>query len=180
MAEYHYMIEAGFFRRNDRFELLDGLIVAKMTRQPPHDATITLVEDQLGLILPRGWHRRTQSAVTTQDSEPEPDLAVIQGTARNYSKRHPRAGDTALVIEVADTSLEDDRTIKGRIYARAGFPVYWIVNLVDLRVEVYTEPLRSGRRSRYRSCEVYRAGDSVPVIVGGRSIGSIAVADILP
>jgi Uma2 family endonuclease len=180
VAEYHRLIDAGVFRHDERFELLEGLIVVKMTRYPPHDGTISLVEEQLGLVLPRGWYCRIQSAVTTPDSEPEPDLAVVRGTRRSYLTRHPGAGDTALIVEVADASLADDRTLKARLYARAGFPVYWIVNLIDLQIEVYTDPLRSGRRSRYRGLQVYRTGDVVPVLVGGRTYGPVAVTDLLP
>src|SRR5438874_7906445 len=95
VAEYHRLIDAGVFRHDERFELLEGLIVVKMTRYPPHDGTISLVQEQLDLVLPRGWYCRIQSAVTTQDSEPEPDLAVVRGARRSYLARHPRAGDTA-------------------------------------------------------------------------------------
>src|SRR5262249_10486828 len=102
--EYHRMIDSGVLTDEDRVELLEGWIVPKMTRNPPHDTIIALLQNRvLGPQLPAGWFCRSQSAVTTEDSEPEPDLAVIRGDERDYLKRHPGPKDMTLVIEVSDT-----------------------------------------------------------------------------
>src|SRR5262245_15398572 len=120
VEEYHRMIAAGVFRSGDPFELLEGRIVVKMTRNPPHELAVSLTEEQLTAHIPAGWFCRIQSAVTTADSEPEPDLVMVRGKRRDYSGGHPRAADTALVVEVAESTLAEDRTLKARIYARAG------------------------------------------------------------
>src|SRR3954451_13073090 len=87
--EYHRLIADGFFTRDDHYELLDGYIVQKMPRDPIHDACLTQVRLILEKRLPQGWHVRDQSAVTTADSEPEPDIAVVRGVAFDYAARHP-------------------------------------------------------------------------------------------
>ena len=143
--EYHRLIRDGYFDDRERIELLEGWIVPKMTKNPAHDVAIDLGQEVLRGVVPGGWRVRGQSAVTTKDSEPEPDLAVVRGQVRDYRDRHPGPGDMALVVEVADSSLSRDRGLKLRIYAKAGVPVYWIVNLVDGLVEVYTEPDEGGR-----------------------------------
>jgi Uma2 family endonuclease len=87
--EYHQLIQAGILTENDPVELLEGWIVPKMPHNPPHDGTIELVEEVLRNRLPTGWRIRIHSAITTADSEPEPDLAIVRGTARSYLNHHP-------------------------------------------------------------------------------------------
>jgi Uma2 family endonuclease len=106
---------------------------------------------------------------------PEPDRCVVRGTIRDYARRTPEPGDIALIVEVADSSLSDDRT-QALLYAQSRIPVYWIVNLVDRQVEVYSNPRPDG----YALCDIYRSGHHVPVVVDGSIVGQIAVDDILP
>jgi Uma2 family endonuclease len=127
-----------------------------------------------------GWHCRSQSATTTADSEPEPDLAVIRGSERDYLTRHPGPADMALAVEVSESSLPRDRSHKTRIYARAAVPVYWIINLVDLQVEVYTDPTGPDPAPVYRTRRDYRPGDLVPFVMDGRELGPIPTQDLLP
>ena len=141
VAEYHRLIDAGVFEGDERVELLEGSIATKMTRKPPHDAAVAQLAELLRAVLPPTHHIRVQSAVTTADSEPEPDIAVVRGRALDYRERHPGPGDIALLVEVADSSVERDRA-KARIYARAGVGAYWLVNLVDKWIEEYAEALR--------------------------------------
>src|SRR5438094_1271451 len=96
VEEYHQMIQAGVFARDKRFELLEGWIVPKMPRNPPHDTSLSLAQDEIGRRLPSDWQLRIQSAITTNDSEPEPDLAIVRGPARAYAQNHPGPGDIAL------------------------------------------------------------------------------------
>lgn len=180
VAEYHAMIDGGVFAGDDRVELLEGWIVPKMTRKPPHDVAIDLAGDALRGCLPPGWRVRVQSAVTLADSEPEPDLAVVRGRARDYLDHHPRPGEIALVAEVADATLSEDRGLKARVYARAAIPSYWIVNLVDGQIEVLTDPTGPDPSPRYRSREVVGAGGSMSPVVEGRRLGPIAARDVLP
>jgi Uma2 family endonuclease len=179
--EYHQMIEAGILHEDDPVELLEGWIVPKMGRNPPHDAMISVITmDVLPQRVPPGWFFRGQSAVTTTTSEPEPDVAVIRGRARDYFDRHPGPAEMALVIEVADSSLARDRSLKGRIYAAASVPVYWIINIVDHQIQVYTDPTGLDASPLYRTCHEDRLGDFVPLIIDGRDLGPIPAQELLP
>src|SRR5262249_46180523 len=109
VKEYHRMIDSGILTDEDHVELLEGWIVPKMPRNPPHDTVISVIHNQeLGPLLPAGWFCRVQAAVTTDDSEPEPDLAVVRGRERDYLRKHPTPRDMGLVVEVADTTLRRD------------------------------------------------------------------------
>jgi Uma2 family endonuclease len=178
--EYHRMIDDGFFAEDERFELLEGWIVAKMPRNPPHDSMIVVIGRILDRALPEGWHLRGQSAIVTADSTPEPDLAIVRGDGRDYLSRHPEPADLALVVEVSDSTLASDRGLKARIYARAGIPVYWIVNLVDHRVEVYTTPTGPVADPGYRECREVEPGATFPLIIDGREIARIDAREVLP
>lgn len=180
VAEYHKLIEIGLLTENDNLELLEGYLVEKMSRNPPHDGTIDLVRAALGGLAPQGWLVRVQSGVTFTDSEPEPDFAVVRGNARTYLTRHPTGGDIGLIIEVSDSSLDTDQQDKTRIYARAGIPIYWIVNLVDRQVEVYEQPTGASPSPTYGVQRQYKPGDAVPLVLGGVNLGTIPVADLLP
>ncbi len=180
VAEYHKLIEIGILTEDDNLELLEGYLVHKMSRNPPHDAALQLIQDTLPRLLPGGWCLRMQSAVTLGGSEPEPDGAIVRGNARSYSSRHPGPSDVGVVIEVADTTLAGDRADKGRIYARASIPYYWIVNLVDHQVEVYTDPSGPTATPAYAQRQDRRLGDDIPLTLDGAAVATIPVGDLLP
>src|SRR5438552_1580477 len=148
--EYHRMIDGGILTEEDRVELLEGWIVAKMPQTPMHNSVLDRSYEILRNVLPVGWRVRVQSAITTPDSEPEPDLAVVEGPANRYRTRHPGPADIAALVEVSDSTLTHDRGPKGQLYARANIGVYWIINLVDMQVEVYTDPTGPDASPRYR------------------------------
>ncbi|HXG09570.1 MAG TPA: Uma2 family endonuclease [Gemmataceae bacterium] len=179
VEQYHHMIEAGVLVEGAPVELLEGLLLTKMTKNPSHDVALDLTREALEELLPSGWRVRVQSAITTADSEPEPDLAVVVGPARRYLKAHPRPKEIALLVEVADASLFEDRGRKARIYARARIPVYWIVNVKESKVEVYTDP-KGGKSPAYSQQHDYGIGESVPLIIEGEEIGRIPVKELLP
>lgn len=179
VAEYHRLAETGVMAEDEPVELLEGWIVPKMTRNPPHDVTVGLVDAALRVRLPRDWHVRPQSAVTTADSEPEPDLAVVRGAIRDYLEHHPHPGDVALVVEVAEASLARDRQ-KLRLYARAGIPVVWIVNLVESCIEVYDKPNAEVSQPAYARRRTFAAGDEVPLEVPLLQIAPIPAGELLP
>jgi Uma2 family endonuclease len=178
--EYRAMIRAGVFAEDENFELLEGLIVRKMTKHPPHWICIELLRDAIGNLHLKGFFVHSQNPVTTSDSEPEPDLALVRGKPRDYLHGNPDPKKSPLVIEVADSSLSRDRRWKKRIYARAGVPVYWIVNLIDRQVEIYTQPSGLAMQPDYAQQEVVSADGAVPVVLDGREVGRIAVKDFLP
>jgi hypothetical protein len=180
VAQYKRLIEAGVLTPDDKVELLEGLIVLREPRDPPHDGTCGIIADLLNSILPDGWNYRCLSALELSDSVPEPDFALVRGDARTYTTRHPTPADTGLLVEVANTSLLRDRQDKARIYARANVVCYWIVNLEDRRVEVHTQPSGPVALPAYASVQSYGAGDSVPLLLDGVGVASIPVADLLP
>jgi Uma2 family endonuclease len=176
--QYHKMIDAGILTANDKVELLEGWIVPKMSRKPSPDTTLWLAQTTLLPLLPKGWILRIQSAITTADSEPEPDLAVAKGPGLRYYSAHPTPEDLELVIEVADTSVADDREHSGRIYARAKIPEYWILNIPEAQVEVYTSP-KGGKVPAYRNREDYARPKSVPFRVAGDEVARVPVSDLI-
>jgi Uma2 family endonuclease len=180
VAEYHKMIEIGILTEDDNIELLDGYLVHKMSRNPPHDAAIQKIMKRLFRILPPDWDLRIQSAITLSRSEPEPDLAIVRGDETRYLANHPGPADTGLVIEVADSTLDSDRLDKGRNYAEAGIVYYWIVNLVDRQIEVYTLPSGATATPSFGRRQDYRVGDDVPLLLDGAAVANIPVRDLLP
>src|SRR6266705_3333915 len=129
-VEYERLVETGVFTPGDRVELIDGLLVVAEPQSSPHYTAIRLVERVLARAFGQGWDVRTQAPIALDDdSEPEPDVAVVRGELRDYVEAHP--ADPVLVVEVALTSLEFDRGHKSSLYARAGRTDDWIVNLVN-------------------------------------------------
>lgn len=180
VTHYQQSIAAGILTDEDKVELLENYVVYKMPRNPLHDGTIQLVTEALAKAIPAGWRLRVQLAVTLTDSQPEPDIAVVRGDARTYLQRHPGPTDIGLLIEVGDSSLLRDQQDKTRIYARAGIACYWIVNLVDRRLEVYSQPSGPTAQPGYNSFRICTAGDSVPLLLDGIAVGQAAVAELLP
>jgi Uma2 family endonuclease len=120
--------------------------------------------------------RSNKPILLPPDGAPEPDEAVIRGSTRDYTrvkKGKPGAADVALVVKIAQSSVAADRQMIA-VYGRAGIPVYWIINLVDRQIEVYSGP------RGYAKCEVYGPGSTVPVVVDVVVVGQIAVDDLLP
>jgi hypothetical protein len=180
VARYQRMIEAGILTSEDKVELLENYLVLKMPRNPRHDSTLQRMLRPLLRSVPAGWDLRAQSAITLPDSQPEPGFAVVRGTAIDYENRHPTASDVAVVIEVADSSLLRDQRDKTRIYARGNIPCYWIVNLVDRRIEVFTQPSGPAAVPAYGAFQTYQPGDDIPLVLDGNAGGTVPVSDLLP
>lgn len=151
VEQYHLMIRDGILPEGDPIELIDGLLVRKdrsargenlMSHNPRH---ALLVKRLQRLFIPvcesPGCHVQIQLPVTLNSINcPEPDLAVVRGSEEDYADRHPGPADLSLVIEIADSSVGTDRSTKQRLYATAGIPLYWLVNLPESQVEVYEQP----------------------------------------
>lgn len=178
--EYHRMIDMGFFAENEAFELIHGWVVPKMTKHPPHTIAFGLLVDEFGRLALSGFHCRFESPITLGESEPEPDGSIIRGARRDYHSRHPLPAEVPLVVEVAESSLDIDQGEKLIMYAQAGIAVYWIVNLIDMRIEVYDRPTGPAASPDYLGKANYGPNDSVPVVIDGREIARIAVRDLLP
>jgi Uma2 family endonuclease len=180
VEQYHEMIRTGILTEDAAVELLEGWLVKKMPKNPRHRAATRLVQKALERITPAGWYVDTQEPITLSGSEPEPDAAIIRGETNNYLDRHPGPQDVALVVEVADTTLDRDRGSKKRVYAAAGIPTYWIVNLIDDCLEVYAEPAGSADPPDYRHRQVCAMDSQAILVIAGQAVGHLAVRDILP
>jgi hypothetical protein len=173
------LIDEGFFAADEQFELLDGFLPPNISRNPPHDAALNRIRRRLKRSLAAGWIVRVHSALVTLHSVPEPDIAVIRGDDVDDETRHPDARDTALVVEVANTSLAEDRGVKLQTYAQAGVGCYWIANLTDSRVECHTQPQSDGTRWSYQRLDDCTPADSIPMPDSIAGAVAIAVADLL-
>ena len=149
-----------------------------MSKNPPHVFALQTLHGLLAQILVGSWILRLQDPVTLANGEPEPDLVVVRGRLQDYAERHPGPGDIGLAVEVAETSLSDDRGYKRTLYAAHRIGVYWIVNVIDEQVEVYTEPAGRGNDADYRVRQNYLRGESVPLILDGVQIGAVPVSDL--
>ena len=143
VEQYQLLGAAGLVGKN--VELLEGIIVKKMSKSPLHSAVTQRAADQLRVVLGKEWKLRQEQPITHGDSEPEPDVAVVPAREDDYSHGHPVTAE--LVIEVAVSSVELDHR-KQTIYAAAGVREYWIIMPEDEQVEVYTQPSGQGYRVR--------------------------------
>jgi Uma2 family endonuclease len=174
--KYEQLVKSGVLD-DQSVELIQGLLVEKMGKNPPHVIATGRLLALLEKLLPTGWHIRKEEPVRIPNfNEPEPDLAVVVGVLEDYLEHHPSPSNVALLVEVAETTLDRDQNDKQIAYAQASIPAYWIVNLIDRQVELYTVPSEKGFRIR----QVFQAGSHVPVTINGAEIGRISVADILP
>jgi Uma2 family endonuclease len=177
--EYFAMISRGAFLDVGRIELLDGLLVRKMTKTPPHRVSLGKTERILRDLVPPGWHVANQEPVKLSGSAPEPDLAIVRGELEDYGERHPGPEDVALLMEIADESLTKDRG-KAITCARDGIVEYWIVNLPDRCVERHRQPRRRKKSAAYDEVHVFAEPESIPLVINQTDCGSIHVAHLLP
>jgi Uma2 family endonuclease len=181
VEQFQKMIEVGVFADRARVELLGGLLVRKMTKNDPHDFTVGQLGAFLNRLLEPAWvAREEKSVVLGKTWRPEPDVAVVRGPRERYRSAAPGIGDPGLLIEVADVTDAKDRGVKWRRYASVGIGHYWIVNLGQKRIEVYSRPEGRGKTAAFKDVAYYGAGEEVPVILDGRERGRIPVRDILP
>lgn len=169
------MGEAGLLPLEGRFELLDGEVYQLMPPGPVHDVVVGLIAALLALLgSARGTHVREEKSIHLSEYyDPQPDVAVVRGSRVDYLKRRPGPEDLLLVVEVADSSVEHDRRLKIPVYAGAGIPECWLVNLPERRVEAYRSPVEG----EYRSLTLYRSGDSLELEAWPGA--ALAVAELL-
>lgn len=179
-VEYDRLIAAGFFQPDDPIELIGGQLIVSEPQGSYHFTAVRAVEEALRVAFGAGWDVRGQGPVALDDeSEPEPDLAVVPGSFRDYVAGHPSR--PVLVVEVSESSLAFDRHHKGSVYARAGLADYWIVNLVDRVLEVYRDPVQDSAAAfgwRYGPTHTFGPESSISPLA--LPSASIRVADLLP
>ena len=177
--EYNCMASIGLFEGR-RVELIEGQVIDMAAMKSPHAVAVDLADAALKGVFGPGYYIRQQKPfVISNISEPEPDIAVIKGHIRDFTNAHPAAAE--LIVEVADSSLRYDRTVKGSLYVKAGIAEYWIVNLEDQQLEVYSEPRPDADADygfSYRDSDNYRSGQQVAPMRA--SDKAVAIDDILP
>ncbi|WP_165226756.1 Uma2 family endonuclease [Aquisphaera insulae] len=171
LAEYEGWIDSGAIEEGAPIELFEGRLVRKMTKGRRHCASSVKGLQAIERMLPPGWFVGTELPIRMPSSAgmPEPDLSVTRGEADDYLERAPGPADVALVVEIGDSSLFEDRR-RAAVFLAEGYPAYWVVNIPDRRLEVYTPA----------GVEILPEGASVELILDGAAIARIAVADLLP
>jgi Uma2 family endonuclease len=176
--QFHKLANLGFFG-DRKVELINGDLFPLPTN-PPHDTAVHLSSDALRVAFGVGFYIRAQATLELgRRYQPLPDVLVVVGSARDYAAKHPTTG--VLLVEVADSSLRRDRTIKAHRYAHAGIAEYWILNLVDRQLEVDRNPQPDpARRGRFRYADVTIIPATGQVAPLAKPQAMVAVADLLP
>jgi Uma2 family endonuclease len=176
---YDRLIELGVLHEDEPVELLAGCLAVKEPQRTSHAMATQLAAGALRTAFGAGWSVRVQLPLALDaESEPEPDVAVVRGSPRDYPREHP--SNPVLVVEVAHDSLRADRILKARLYARAGIRDYWIVNLVEHVLEVHRSPTRPkpGRPAAYADVRRVPAQEMITPLAAPAA--RIVVADLLP
>jgi hypothetical protein len=177
--QYKRMIQAGILGENDQVELLEEVLVPAMPIGAAHRASTCQTWIAFERLIPPGWHVDQQGPIQTAQSSPEPGLVVVRGQPFDYQDL-PDPPNVALVVEVADSPLDQDRTTKLRIYARAAISIYGIINLIDRQLEVYEQPSGRSATPGYGATRIYGPDEAVPVVLDGVEVGRLMVRDLLP
>jgi Uma2 family endonuclease len=146
VQDYHRMSEVGILPPGERTELLSGQITLMAAKGTPHVTALRLLATTLdSLLANKAVLVITQDPIQLDDfSEPEPDLAIVQGTIQDYVEHHPRPDQVYLVVEVADSTLKQDCEVKDKLYAQAGITDYWVLDLNNRQLHIYREPTTTG------------------------------------
>lgn len=165
IAEYHQLVDLGFFTEDEKIELIRGEIINMAPKRTPHSVCNSLLWKKLYQLIGQQAEIRVQEPITLpSDSEPEPDVVVAKLKADNYLSAHPVAEDIILVVEIADSTLKYDREVKIPLYAEAGINDYWIFNLVDKCLEVYTKPFsRQNGNFNYQTRNIILADKTIEI-----------------
>ncbi|MCL1470307.1 Uma2 family endonuclease [Argonema antarcticum] len=146
LDEYHKLTEIGFFHEDDRIELIQGEIIQMAAKGTAHETCISKLLRELVRLLGDAATLRCQSPIVlANNSEPEPDFAIVQNRPDDYLSAHPSPGDVLMVMEVADSSIDYDKNVKIPLYAEAGISDYWIFNLFNNQLEACSEPYQDNK-----------------------------------
>ncbi|QWK11878.1 MAG: Uma2 family endonuclease [Thermoflexus hugenholtzii] len=157
VEEYHRMAEAGILSEDDRVELIEGELVTMSPIGSRHAACVARLTALLFPVEGRGILWVQNPIRLGARSEPQPDVALLRYRPDFYASAHPGPEDVLLVVEVAETSADSDRSLKIPLYARYGIPEAWLVDLLEERIEIYRHPTPQG----YRSLHIAHRGETV-------------------
>jgi Uma2 family endonuclease len=179
-AEYARLIDLGLFQPGEDIELIGGALMVAEPQGAPHYTAIRKTAKALEAAFGTGWEVRTEGPIGLDDeSEPEPDVAVVPGAPEDYARAHPSR--PVLTVEVAESSLALDRQHKGSLYARAGLPDYWVLNLIDRVLEVYRRPVADPEAPfGWRYAERVALDASARAIPLAAPQSSVSVSQLLP
>ncbi|MBI1748209.1 MAG: Uma2 family endonuclease [Acidobacteria bacterium] len=178
--EYYKMAEMGLFKPDEHVQLIEGEIVCRSPQESQQATTILAAAETLGKVFGTQYHVRTQMPLALgPTSEPEPDVAVVSGSWRDYKDEHPTTA--LLVVEVAESTLAFDRGVKASLYAKAGIPDYWVLNLIDRSLEARREPVpMPGQPLGYGYRVLLRLDASATISPVAAPDARILVSDLLP
>jgi Uma2 family endonuclease len=179
-AQFWRMIEANVFTDTTHVELVAGRIY-RMTKHEPHNFTVRRTARLLQAILPQGCYARKEESMRHDRlSVLEPDVAVVPGSEDEFRPEPPTTSEAALIVEVCASTRTADYRDKVRLYASAGVPCYWVVDVDARKIEVFTEPRGTGREAGYARRATFAEAEPAPVVIDGREVGRIAAKDLLP
>lgn len=180
VEQYQKMAQVGILTKDDRIELIEGLLVEKVPRSHRQIVTTWLIQNTFRQRLPDGYFTVKGDPIILARSELEPDVAILRGAIEDYFQRKPVGNDTTLVAEVAESSRPGEHRNRRRtLYAEAGIPRYWIANLNADRIEAYSDPTGPDPSPDYRTRHDYGPDDSIPLIIEGREVARLAVNTLL-
>lgn len=178
--EYHKLVDLRFFTENDRIELIRGEIIDMAPKRTPHSVCNSLLWKQLYELIGKQSEIRVQEPIIlSSHSEPEPDVVIAKKKSDNYLSAHPTVEDIILVIEISDSTLEYDRETKLSLYAEVGINNYWIFNLVDNRLEVYSQPFSDTKgKFDYRNKIIFLPNEKI--VIPGFATATLELASVFP
>ena len=179
VAQFWRLLDAGIIPES-HVELVRGRIY-RMTRHEPHNFTVFRTTKLLRAVLPQGFNAREEKSMRHEDSSVlEPDVAVVPGSADDFQPDLPKTSEAALIVEVCASTRTSDYRLKTRLYASAGVPVYWVVDVDGRKIDVFSEPTGAGRDAGYARREAFAEGSPAPVTLNGVEVGRIDAKDVLP
>lgn len=177
VSEYYQMADMGFFD-GKRVELIRGEIIEMAPMKTPHATAVRLLIEALRKIFGKGYLVDSQLPLSLgRSDEPEPDVTVVEGSARDFTDFHPKSA--RLIVEVSDSTLRFDRSTKAELYAENRIDEYWIVNIKQRCIEVYRRPVKDKNLGfAYTEIFVVREGEAVSPLAKPKA--KVRVMDILP
>jgi Uma2 family endonuclease len=177
--DFYRMVDLDFFPDDVRVGLWEGQVYEEMGKKHPHSLSWAKLNSALGQILPRGWSLWAECSIAISlNKAPMPDMLILRGDLDDFEDRRPVAADVSLLVELADSSLKIDTGAKLVAYAQAGISVYWVINLREKVIYVYSDPIPT--EGRYATSTAIGRDGMVPLILDGVQVALIAASDLLP